>query len=452
MARKENDLTACMIAQRVDDVKFWNWADTDIIASGDVGKIAWAVVALLEKAGMIVTECYAIIHGRDSREVWDEITSGYVVEMKPRHIHIDVKFEKGRGGTLSQIATAVGLEPQYIEKPQRGRYAWDNMLAYLIHIKYADKYQYEPSEVHTERGEDYFKIYAQRKNEWLKGRAKVVAQKAKVDIDWLEQMILSGEVTKQQVVLTDTYYEIYARNKRRCDDAFDTYGQRKIYKTIQAMENGEFRTSVIFVTGEPGVGKSYFTDMLVEKIQSDRKRETGETWAVCTCASSNPFDEYQGEEILVMDDLRGVALTASDWLKLLDPERINKGSARYHNKQMACRVVIINSEKDVIDFFYYSKSIGGSGRDEALDQFIRRIMSRAYVYHIPSGNRRVEIGSVKRTEPYQISNPHNPLDNPLTLHYTLDEDVEKDMTMEEAAEFLGKKVTANNSLKRKEGE
>ncbi len=30
---------------------------------------------------------------------------------------------------------------------------------------------------------------------------------------------------------------------------------------------------------------------------------------------SNPFDEYLGEEIIKMDDLRGMAMTASDWLQ-----------------------------------------------------------------------------------------------------------------------------------------
>lgn len=453
MARRENDLTACMITQRIDSDEFWNWTDKSIIQTGDVRTITWAVVQLLEKAGMVVVEAYGIIHGQDVRQAWDEIASGYVLETKPKHIHIDVKFEKGRGGTIAQIASAIGLEPQFIEKPQRGRYAWDNLLAYLTHIKYADKHQYEPSEVHTERGESYQKVYHERKEEWLKGRAKVSAQKAKIDIDWLEQMILSGEVTKQQVILTDQYFEIYARNKRRCDEAFDTYGQRKVYKTIQAMENGEFRTSVIFVTGAPGSGKSFFTDMLVKQIQTERKEKTGDVWSVCSVASNNPFDEYNGEEILVMDDLRGISLTASDWLKLLDPERINMGSARYHNKRMACRVVIINSEKDVVDFFYYSKQIGGgSGRDEALDQFIRRIMARAVVYRVPdSADRRVGIGTVKRVDtPYQIENPGNPAGYPLTLHYTHKEDVLEDLQMEDAAKVITEQVARNNDLNRKQ--
>ena len=219
-------------------------------------------------------------------------------------------------GSLAPIV-AVAMGAQFIEKPGRGRFAYDNMLSYLIHIKYTDKHQYEPSEVYTARGESYTKIAHERNDDWLKGRAKIQVEKARIDADWLEEKILTGEVTKQQVMLTDDYFSIYARNKRRMEDAFDSYGQHKIYSTMQKMENGEFKTSVIFVTGAPHSGKSVFTEMLVKSIQKDVRDKTGEVWTVCTCASSNPFDEYQGEEILVMDDLRGMALTASDWLKLL---------------------------------------------------------------------------------------------------------------------------------------
>ena len=418
MARSKADLLTCMITQDFQP-EHWDLTDDEkqIIQSEDITAIGNMLIEKLEKEGLQVSECYAVKHDSDNHKVWDEINKNYIITYKTNHGHWVFKFSKGK--QLDAIAAAVGLAPQFVEKPQKGRFAYDNMLAYLIHIKHIDKHQYYDMEkgttaVVTLRGTNYDKIYHERLQDWLKGRAKVQSQKAHTDIDWLEAQILSGEVTKAQIMLTDEYFNIYAHNKRRCEDAFDTYGQHKIYKTIQAMENGEFKLSVLFVTGRSHSGKSMFTDNLVRSIQEKARQELGETWSVCTCAATNPFDEFQGEEILVMDDLRGVALGASDWLKLLDPDRISTGSARYRNKKMACRTIIINSEKDVLDFFYYLKNSGGGDRSEALDQFFRRVLAKVIVYRIPdTETRRIGVGTMQEKEEYTVSKG----DKELTLHH-----------------------------------
>lgn len=94
-----------------------------------------------------------------------------------------------------------------------------------------------------------------------------------------------------------------------------------------------------------------------------------QTWDYCITASTNAFDEYNGQEILFLDDIRGDSLTVSDWLKLLDPFMISPISARYHNKMGAAKVIIITSTKEPLEFFEQAK--GNIGED--LGQFIRRI-------------------------------------------------------------------------------
>ena len=465
MARKENDLSAFMLVQQLD-ANFYDWTPEEkkAVENKDVQLIAGIIGQRLYDAGMAVAEMHCIIHDKDVREVWDDTVSNYVVENKPEHIHCLVKFwkdDKGKvhGGTISKISSALGVESQYIEKPAKGRFAYDNMLAYLIHIKYADKAQYNPDEVVTvgceKDGEklykSYMEYYNERKKEWFEGRAKVKAQQAKINIDILEERILTGEVCRNQILLTDELYDIYARNKRRCDDALDTYAQRKIAKTIQAMENGEFKISVFFITGQSHSGKSIFTDNLVKRIKADAKERFGEEWTSCYVASSNPFDEYMGEEILVMDDLRGLSLSASDWLKLLDPDRISYGSARYHNKRMACRAIIINSEKDVLEFFYFMKNAGGGDRGEALDQFYRRIIARVKVYRVPDNLdvRRIEVGEMRETNRYIAKVPGtNCWGSSLTvaLNHDFNKDVQ-DMNYEDALEYLSAMTMARNGLK-----
>ena len=188
------------------------------------------------------------------------------------------------------------------------------------------------------------------------------------------------------------------------------------------------------MTGEPGDGKSYFTDALVRRIQKDAKERLGQDWTVCDTAATNPFDEYNGSEIFVMDDVRGFSLNASDWLKLMDPDRAGMGSARYHNKRIAARVIIINSEKTPVEFFYYVKSMGEGSRSEAMDQFFRRILARVFVYRVsrdydarrffaghPEGvqldERRIHIGHVGRVPARTLWPSKLPAGTSVTVRY-----------------------------------
>lgn len=463
MARKENDLTAFMLVQQLDP-DYYDWTDEEkkAIENKDIATIESIIGQRLYDKGMAVEEMHCIIHNKDVREVWDGTVSNYVIEQKPDHIHCLVRFAKidGKllGGTPSKVAQAIGVEPQYIEKPRKGKFAYDNMLAYLIHAKDEDKHLYDVSEVVSsgcyQDGKPLFRPYVdyynERRKDWEAGRIKKKNDRARVDADILEEMILTGQVCRNQILLTDEYYDIYARNKRRCEDALDTYAQHKIAKTVRAMENGEFKLSVLFITGQSGSGKSMFTDNVTRQIISDAKKQYNEDWTVCSVAASNPFDEYNGEEVLIMDDLRGMSLTASDWLKLLDPDRAHYGGARYRNKRMACRVVIINSEKDVLEFFYYLKNSGGN-KSEAMDQFFRRIMARVKVYRVPDSPdvRRIEVGEVQDSNRYLAEIPgtrncYGDCDR-VSLCYNFEKDVQ-DMDYDDAQQYLSTLVMKHNGL------
>ena len=462
MAKSENKLRCCQITQFLTDTAYWNWTDEELKVISAVmqetdaakmpeytKKIIEILKARMDAKGIKAEEIHGIIHDKDTREVWDDIQKARVVENKPRHIHIDCYFGDN-GGTLTNIAFACGLEPQYIEKPEKGRYAWDNMLSYLTHIKYDDKYQYDAAEVVSVGAKTYQEIYSERQADWIKGRGAVKKAKSKQDIDWIETQILTGELTLSELLLTDDYYDIYARNKRRCDDAFDVYGQRKAYKTMQALENGEFALSVFFITGRAGSGKTRFAktfcDYLLEQHKDDK-------WQICACASSNPVDDYRGEEILFMDDLRGYSLSASDWLKLLDPHNVSPSSARYHNKTVAARVIVITSEKDPIEFFYYTKQVGGGSRGEALDQFIRRIIAKIQV--IPYGEEETRYAisySGERKEPFydRISlGGGKRSEERVEMRYGFEE-TDRDYNSDEAIRILGNDVARNNNPKESE--
>ena len=260
MARKEAKLTICEITQETNGLYFRDWTDDQkkLLETGTAADIGQMLCDKLFAAGYAPQECHCIIHDKDQREVWDELKKMSVIELKLRHFHCYCKFLQKDGmlysGTLAQIAAAVGVESQYVGKAPTGRYAWDNMISYAVHAKDADKYQYSPDEVATtgsyQKQPDgttkplfrpYREIYNERKRDWERGRAKKTAKRAVEGIEELEAMILAGQITKNQVLLTDEMYEVYARNKRRCEDAFDTYISRRIALTMRAMENGSSR-------------------------------------------------------------------------------------------------------------------------------------------------------------------------------------------------------------------
>lgn len=68
-------------------------------------------------------------------------------------------------------------------------------------------------------------------------------------------------------MLTDEYYAIYGQHKRKINEALDTSSERKSYKTISELENGEFKKTVIFITADSGIGKTTISKQLIRILQ-----------------------------------------------------------------------------------------------------------------------------------------------------------------------------------------
>lgn len=383
-SKKEDKLSMCMITQAYYP-QHWSadkW-DADVIKDAKLREITAKIAKYLVGEGAEVDAVYGITHDRDTREIWDDKLKQNIIEQKHIHGHWVVKFkDKESGLPLSKIAEAVGLAPQYIDKANKGRFAYDNMLSYLIHAKDSEKFAYSASDVVSivKNGvQTYQEIYAESKERWDKGRAKKTADKARSSetVESLYEKIVMGEVTKDEVLLTDEYYKIYCRNADKFDKGFKAYTERKIMKAIRDLEAGKFNVTVLYFKGETEAGKSK-TAMRVAGELIAKARERGEKWSVCQAASSNALDDYKGEEILIMDDIRGNAMNASDWLKLLDPYNSSPNAARYKNKRVVSRYIFITSVQDVYDFFYDTKN-ASSERSEPLDQFIRRILALVHV-------------------------------------------------------------------------
>lgn len=459
MAKKEAKLTTFSFAQELKP-QYWPGLTDDeqkIIEAADKGidvqNVGMMLFSRCKAAGLAVTDFHFIVHDRDTKLAWSDSAGCEVVNQVANHVHGVVRCDAKGGGTLGAVAAAVGVEPQYVEKPRPGRYSYDNMLAYLVHAKYSDKFQYAKDDVRTVVGRPFDEIYAERYAAWMKARGTVEKKKAADNIDDLEYQILTGQITKSQVMLTDELFSIYARNRRRCNDAFASFAERKAEKAAVAIKNGDWRLTVFYITGKPGVGKSWFAEKFVEYIcEANRTEEGGQPWEVFKTAASNPLDRYIGEEVILMDDVRGTAMSAEDWLKLIDAEHVNTASARYDNVRPVPRVVVIASYKDPIEFFYYTRT-GGGDRGEALDQFIRRIQSVVQVIEYDE-DRQYKLSASKKDEPQDVRVP-GALDkwgNPVTVKMEYGFSELGSYSMDEAIHRMAAIVRSNDRRSRDEAD
>lgn len=408
---------------------------SDSMVSENVEPLLLKVLLEMEKVDIEVKEAYGILHNQDIQKEWNETTNSYDDVPKEPHIHFLFKFS--RGYTLNYIAGAVGVNPQQFQKTKSGRYGFDNVLAYLIHAKDLNKHQYSPDNVVSieGKGEPYKSIYQRRIETWIRGRAKKKAQSTYESVDYLIDEILSGRLDKNRIMLTDELYEIYGLHKRKITEALETAGEKQSYQAIHDIENGKFKKTVLFIQAKSGVGKTRLAKKITANIKNLMFEETNVLWQYSLTASSNAFDDYNGQQILILDDIRGYSLTVSDWLKLLDPYSISPISARYKNRLGAAKVIIITSTQQPIDFFKSTKY----NDKEDIGQFIRRFdflieISDGYYLSSPIKNTNFAVSS------------NNNLGFDMLSH---DFGNKSKMTEEEAHSEILKIVKENNKLNTK---
>lgn len=435
MSKKEAKLSCIMITQQLEP-EYWLGWDEDIINGAKEGNLSPLLEEVVNKVSEIATvsDAYAIIHDKDVNEIYNLETREIKTVPEKSHAHILLKFSKG--ATLISLALQLGIEPQYIEKAKSGRYAFDNFLAYLIHAKDSDKFQYDPNEVTTLHGKNYLDVVTERYKSWKEGKAKKDISKSNTSLDDIYLQILNQQITKQEILSDPKLQILYALNKTKINEAFMTLGEIKSNATKLALENEEFQKSIFFLTGDSGVGKSRFAKTFVKELIS-LANTNNYSWSNVVTAGTNIFDEVNGEEILLLDDVRGDSLTASDWLKLLDPYRISPISARYRNRMGSARVIIITSTKHPLKFFYHTKG----NEKEDLSQFIRRIDSLVTLY------RETPKSSVEYLQSSSESVANRIVKVPSTdVEVSLIYDFKHNgkMSKEELLEFLLAQVSLNN--------
>lgn len=231
MARTVNEvkLTIFMLASDYDPAHY-NWTKNELSALGDCRATAEVIKKRLEDNGAKVKEMYAIEHKDEKKaDSKSEGCHNSTNTIKAKY-HILVKFEPSHGTPLKKIAEYIGVPPEVIEKAKQGRHSYDDMLAYLTHIKDVDKIQYAPEDVVTLAGSDYMDYYNERKEHWIKAR-ETEAKKGGKTRDRLFRETMEkldrGELTYNEIALT----------KGGCALLTDSKYQKKLFTKSELVKN-----------------------------------------------------------------------------------------------------------------------------------------------------------------------------------------------------------------------
>lgn len=382
--------------------KYWEWENDELFDDYINNKQA-IFEEIFARANELegLKICALIVHDKDENK------NG----LKDAHIHGYLEFSKQK--TIASISSVLAIEPQYVEAPKKGRYGRLNCLAYLIHAKNLDKYQYSPEEVETFETFDYEEFIDDNLEDFKKYNATDKRKKGEICLDLALQEVQQGKLKLREIMRDENLALLYANHMNQFNDSFNFYGLRNAMLRLDELEQGKYDLTVLYIQGAPGIGKSFLAREVAQKVREYGNKH-GFASDVFSASSSNPFDDYYGEDILILDDLRQESLKVSDWLKLFDPLNTARMSARYRNKMIVPRLVILANYQSIEQFF-------GSFnfKNEDINQFIRRISFSSKIteksFGIPPFDRIYSLSASKKlNEPENMRISKNEF---ITLNY-----------------------------------
>jgi hypothetical protein len=294
---------------------------------------------LLEKSN---AEQWAyILHDKDVNDKGEPI--------RP-HFHVILKFKDAK--TISRIAKLFNDQQQYVE-------VWHNTInngySYLIHetTNAKNKHHYDPSEVVAS-----FDFVTR-----IKQIREKVNKPSKHDIENFIDDYSNEQLTKEELQEKIGVLEM-AKHKTLLDHIEDILAYKKHQ---QFLKNFKGQKSVTYwIWGPSGFGKTKLAREILETTHPDD--------FVILGSQRDHFQEYKGQEFIVINDLRPNDYDYGQLLTLLDPWEIDKmAPSRYHDKYLNARAFFITTPYDPLNF-YFESNISNKVID-TFEQLRRRISS-----------------------------------------------------------------------------
>lgn len=231
---------------------------------------------------------------------------------KKSHAHVAIRTIDSRQSDF--VSKWFGVSDNAISRV-KGR--WSDMLRYLTHANAPEKHQYSADEVYSNF-------------DW---QSAIKKNDSEERLNEIIDGIASGVIRQYNYYdyITDREYIKY---NRQIAMAFN-YRLDKMKGLKRDME-------CIFITGDSGLGKTTYAKLICDERNMSYYVSSG---------SNDVLDGYNGEDVLILDDLRPSVLRLADLLKMLDNHTASTVSSRYKNKVLECKMIVITTVLPIDTFF-----------------------------------------------------------------------------------------------------
>lgn len=346
---------------------------------GDAAPLGELLCSRIEGAGAKVQDFHIVVHDCDVYTLDDVLINSTIKvgDTKPPHFHAVSKAPcRDDSLTISAIADAVGMAEQAVVLPQRrGRYAHENMLAYMCHSNAPEKHQYAPERVATVRGFDFKTLWEAKHEKWeANGRSTKGKKTAQDYFPLMLDRIRIGKYCtvcdiEADPMMKELYLNLTAKQTSEVTSAFKRAEEMRYASAARLIREHKFVKGVIYISGpNGGDGKTALAMALADALAD----QYGWNYDVLTDCE-HLFDDYHGSEIAIFDELRPhKKITPQVLLTALDNNHASPQGKRYHNiASFAPRVIIITSIYS--PYQLWDETLKLCNIDDKAGQFIRRI-------------------------------------------------------------------------------
>ncbi|MBF0819680.1 Rep family protein [Streptococcus acidominimus] len=342
--KKERRIRSIMYTQQVQLLKHKDWKEETKRIVKAVEPKHWA----------------AILHDKDTDE------NGKPVEP---HLHLMLYFPNAR--SPQSIAWEINEKEGLREEANTERLEFfknpNNGYSYLVHriTNAVDKYQYPLEDVISNFD------YPAKIEQITKNVKRRESMKESELINEFLDLLYDNEITLEEVedILTGSQY---AKSATRIKKVMEKKQEKIVKEFIKEMEENHLHKEIVYIYGKAGTGKT--------RLAIDYAKKNKEGYFL-TGSSKDPFQDYQNESVVIIDELRPETFNYEDLLKILDPYNFNvMVPVRFFDKALSAKVIFITSPYSPHELYQeiFSRK-RGSSKIDTFQQLERRIDATIYV-------------------------------------------------------------------------